>query len=94
MTVNARRAEWAGEAIDRFADITGRRNGNSSDQEILNDLLCDLMHWADRSGSADFEQAYAMGRMFYEEELEEEDTPQAKAVRMVRMAAKRANKTA
>jgi hypothetical protein len=41
--MNEDRATWAGRALDAFGVATGTEVEN-----LLSDLLCDLMHWADR----------------------------------------------
>jgi hypothetical protein len=42
--LNSARAEWAQAAIIAFRKVTG------TEEEALSDLLCDLMHLADRQG--------------------------------------------
>lgn len=42
---NNDRAKWAQEAIAAFMEATG-----TDLEDALPDLLCDLMHWADRNG--------------------------------------------
>jgi hypothetical protein len=42
--LNSARAEWAQAAIIAFRKVTG------AEEEALSDLLCDLMHLADRQG--------------------------------------------
>ena len=57
--MNDSRAEWAGYALAAFTSQTG-----ADDESAVADLLCDLMHLADRSGTnfnADLERA----RMHY-----------------------------
>jgi hypothetical protein len=41
--MNEQRAGWAAHALDAFNAATGTEPEN-----LLSDLLCDLMHWADR----------------------------------------------
>lgn len=41
--INDERSLWAGKALDTFQELTG-----SDDDTALGDLLCDLMHFADR----------------------------------------------
>ena len=40
-------------------------------EDALGDLLCDLMHWSDRS-NFDFEAALSRARMHYEAETTED----------------------
>jgi hypothetical protein len=62
--MNNVRASWAQAALDTFRAATG-----SEDDTLLYDLLCDLMHWADRNpGHGDFEEALDRARMAYREE--------------------------
>ena len=43
--LNSARAEWAQAAIIAFREVTG-----AEEEEALSDLLCNLMHLADRQG--------------------------------------------
>jgi hypothetical protein len=62
---NNKRAGWAEGALQHFAEET------RTDQcDLLKDLLCDLMHWADATG-ADFDAALRTARGHYDAELEE-----------------------
>ncbi len=63
--MNDQRAEWAAAALNRFCSITG-----ADYEDSLGDLLCDLMHWSDRS-NFDFEAALFRARMHYEAETGE-----------------------
>jgi hypothetical protein len=48
---NEDRAEWAAEAVKAFARRTGQDKSGDLKHEpelVLADLLCDLMHYADR----------------------------------------------
>ena len=54
---NDDRADWAAETCDRFQEIT-----RTDDDSVLCDLLCDLMHLADRQG-IDFDGELARGRL-------------------------------
>jgi len=63
MTLNEYRAEWARQALDAFQDIT-----QSDHEDSLSDLLCDLMHYADK-WKIDFELELARARDNYFEEL-------------------------
>jgi hypothetical protein len=66
--MNDRRAEWAGCALDAFMSQTG-----TDTESAVTDLLCDLMHLADRSGT-DFEGDLARARMHYTSETAPADT--------------------
>jgi hypothetical protein len=59
---NDLRAAWAASAVRTFQDATG-----TDDEDALCDLLCDLMHWADRHRQ-DFEAALERGRDHYQVE--------------------------
>jgi hypothetical protein len=65
--LNDNRVHWAAAAFQCFQDETG------ADDEALGDLLCDLMHWCDRS-SSDFEAALSTARMHYDAETAPEPT--------------------
>lgn len=67
---NSARAEWAQQALDVFTSAT-----RVDDEDALKDLLCDLMHWADRNPEdcESFEAALRMARVNYEAEKKEED---------------------
>ena len=66
---NDDRAEWAGRAISAFQIQTG-----TDFDDALPDLLCDLMHWCDRTTfedgetKIDFDAALTTARMHYEAE--------------------------
>src|SRR5262249_5299910 len=60
--MNEHRSAWAAAALESFQRLTG-----ADDTDALPDLLCDLMHWADRN-EFDFEAALWRARMHYEEE--------------------------
>ena len=63
---NEDRAEAAEQAICTFEDVI------STDREfVLTDLLCDLMHWAEREGR-NFERALTVARVHYCDEANEE----------------------
>lgn len=77
---NDDRAEWAEAAIKAFIKVTRTDRGDA-----LADLLCDLMHWADRNDEEatgneemqDFDQALARARMHYTEEtMRSDDSPE------------------
>jgi hypothetical protein len=67
--MNDNRADWAGHAISAFQIQTG-----TDFDDALKDLLCDLMHWCDRTTfedgetKIDFDAALASARMHYEAE--------------------------
>lgn len=65
--MNARRAEWGGEAIDRFQQITG-----TEDEDALADLLCDLMHWA-RESNQSFHLELCRAVTHYEAETDDNE---------------------
>ena len=60
--MNGDRAEWAAAALRQFQRATG-----CDYEDSLGDLLCDLMHWSDRS-NFDFEAALCRARGHYEAE--------------------------
>jgi hypothetical protein len=60
--MNDERAAWADAALQHFALTTGVDH-----DDMLADLLCDLMHWADRNGF-DFNAEVSRARMHYEAE--------------------------
>lgn len=66
--MNAMRAAWARVALRAFMDVC-----RTDDEDALGDLLCDLMHLADREALLDFEQALETARMHYEAEIAAED---------------------
>lgn len=59
---NFNRAAWADVGLRAFQEET-----KTDDEDLLSDLLCDLMHWADRSGE-DFEGRLERARRAYREE--------------------------
>lgn len=63
---NADRAEWANTALSAFVNEVGEND----DHTDLKDLLCNLMHWADRQ-EVDFEAALEGARFHYRAEIEE-----------------------
>jgi hypothetical protein len=67
--MNEDRAEWAAAALRHFQCTTGTEYDYA-----LGDLLCDLMHWADRN-DFDFEAALFRAQRSYAEETEPE-TPE------------------
>lgn len=69
--MNDVRAEWADQAMRRFAEQTNQDMEFEAD-DILGDLLCDLMHWCDRNGVR-FESYLNRAESHYEEETQEEE---------------------
>jgi hypothetical protein len=67
MPTNLDRAGWAAAALRHFQSTTG-----VDDDNALPDLLCDLVHWADREGF-NFEDALDTARMHHEAECAEEE---------------------
>ncbi len=62
---NLDRVAWAAAALRVF-----RRKTGCDHEDSLGDLLCDLMHWADRS-NFDFDLALFRARSHYLAEIEE-----------------------
>ena len=60
--MNDERAEWAAATLRHFQCTTG-----TDYEDALGDLLCYLMHWADRS-DFDFDAALCRARMHYDAE--------------------------
>lgn len=63
---NDDRAAWAEGAIQKFIELTG-----TDREDALADLLCDLMHWADREHPGEcepFEAQLHRARYHYNEE--------------------------
>lgn len=65
-TMNDKRAAWAGIAMDAFTNEVG-----TDFEDSLCDLLCDLMHWADRRGF-DFSAELARATTHYDFEFGED----------------------
>jgi hypothetical protein len=65
MNDNYDRAGWAEQALTAFRSAT-----RSEYQDVLADLLCDLIHWADREG-VDFEREFARACGYYRDEVAE-----------------------
>lgn len=66
---NDDRARWAAVALDAFAtEVYQRGSDDEPPATCLTDLLCDLMHWADRNEGVDFDESLASARGHYEEE--------------------------
>lgn len=68
---NDDRADWAQTALDAFARETRMDTAPEEPPTIMQDLLTDLMHLADREGY-DFDNILRMARGNWEEEVEEE----------------------
>lgn len=60
--MNGQRSEWAEEAVRKF-----QRETLCDDEDVLCDLLCNLMHWADRN-NMDFDTELARARDHYTRE--------------------------
>lgn len=60
--MNDDRSQWAAEALNVFQRVTG-----TEDEDALADLLCDLMHWCDRS-RFDFNNELRRARLHYQVE--------------------------
>lgn len=69
---NADRAEFARIAVAAYRNRTRNNPKDFDIQEVIQDLLGDLQHLADRE-SVDFDQALRMGTASYEEEKQEEE---------------------
>ncbi len=63
---NRKRADWARVAVDAFIEEV-----RTDEQDVLCDLLCDLMHLADREGW-NFESQLDRARFHYGAEQTEE----------------------
>lgn len=66
--MNDDRAEWALEALARFMQITG-----TDREDAVSDLLCDLMHLADREGGETFARSLERAQLHYDEETFDDD---------------------
>ena len=66
MSMNQDRAEWAAIALDAFQDRT-----QCDAEDVLADLLCDLMHWANQTG-ADFDVELLRANNHYQTEIVED----------------------
>jgi hypothetical protein len=65
-SLNADRAAWAESALNAF-----RRKTGADHDDCLVDLLCNLMHWADRK-DVDFREALDIAESHYRAEIAEE----------------------
>lgn len=68
---NEDRAEWAAEACDTFAELTGQ-NMESELPDIVCDLLANLMHLAELHGMC-AEDLLDRAKMHYDAETQEEE---------------------
>lgn len=69
--LNDERADWAARALDTFIAAT-----RTDPEDALCDLLCDLMHWADRNAGAfasDFASDLRRAETHYAAETEADD---------------------
>lgn len=64
-SMNAMRAAWAHSALSAFVKAC-----STEWEDALADLLCDLIHLADRDEQLDFEQALERARSHYEAETD------------------------
>lgn len=69
---NNDRAEWARAAVDVFAEKTGLDKSGDDLDTMIGDLIADIMHLCERDG-LDFEQVLHRGKMYFEEERNDED---------------------
>lgn len=83
---NTDRAEWAGAALDKYAEMTRNdpreqtvtvdgpddEEGREHAEEVLSDLLCDLQHLADQLG-VDWDVVTERGERNHADEMEESD---------------------
>lgn len=67
MSMNENRSKWAKDAMDTFQDITG-----TDDEDVLQDLLCDLMHYANQTTWLDFELELVRARDTFFQEIEDD----------------------
>jgi hypothetical protein len=67
---NESRADHARQALQLFASLTGTTDENAATQ--VQDLLCDLMHLADRINGLDFAEALTGAQWHYEAETDGE----------------------
>ncbi len=65
--MNDKRAEWAEVVLATFCRVA-----QTDECDALVDLLADLMHWCDRSGSR-FNDALRIARMHYKAETSGEE---------------------
>jgi hypothetical protein len=64
--MNQERAGWAQAALETFCGRTG-----TDPSDAVSDLIADLMHWCDRTGS-DWNSELARGMTHYNEETTEQ----------------------
>ena len=70
--MNDDRAEWAQNALDAFASVTGMNTAGEDAETIMTDLLADLMHWSDRNG-VKFSDVLSRAQSHYSEETINQD---------------------
>ncbi len=68
--LNDSRADHARQALQLFASLTGTTDENATTQ--VQDLLCDLMHLADRTDGLDFAESLTGAQWHYEAETDGE----------------------
>lgn len=74
--MNSKRSEWAHAALLVFADETGQTLDEEEDwdYEILKDLLCDLMHWADEHlQPGEFGDAFESAELLHQGEVDDDE---------------------
>lgn len=67
---NDNRAKLAQVALDAFQKKT-----KADEWDALPDLLCDLIHWCDRTDGTEFDEQLARARRYYAEETRPDDPP-------------------
>lgn len=65
---NDDRADWAQAALNEFARVTRMDTAGEDTDTTMGDLLCDLMHLAQREG-LDFTALVARAQCNYDEEV-------------------------
>jgi hypothetical protein len=75
--MNRRRARWAQNAIEAFAEETGLDPDVDGWDSIMGDLLTDMMHFADQRGVS-WPELEALAYRRFEEEIEEAGGPSRK----------------
>jgi hypothetical protein len=69
--INVDRADWAEAALEAFAFVTRRVPVDLSDkeerEEVIQDLLCDLLHYAQQNGHDPIAMAFSEMRGFQAE---------------------------
>jgi hypothetical protein len=72
MPTNDERADWAQQAVDVFADLTGQVN--ESNKTNIIDLLADLMHLCNQTADLDFLDLVERAALHFDCEVGEEET--------------------